>query len=300
MFERVFDVILLTGRTYHHTRASTRAAALSFSSLLGLGPLIALIVIIGTPILGQRDPLLAAKALDRMAHLVAPQIHEYEQLNSAGSSVAPSYNPKLKEIIDGFVTGAHRGTIGTFGAVSLVLIVFLLFGSIENSFNEIWGVRNGRNFFRTILFHLTFLLAGGTLFFSAAALLSVGAFIDVFVQHLPVAAEILRWFLPVTAFAFLAGILALGYRLIPNTHVTWRAAATGALVVTALLLINNFLAFFYLRRVLLTRSLYGSLGVVPVLMIGLYVFWLFVLIGGHISFAVQNVTPAAKDGRFSP
>jgi hypothetical protein len=41
--------------------------------------------------------------------------------------------------------------------------------------------------------------------------------------------------------------------------------------------------------VLLTRSLFGSLGIIPVLMFGLYVFWLFVLVGGQISYAVQNV-----------
>ncbi|HEY3755346.1 MAG TPA: YihY/virulence factor BrkB family protein [Opitutaceae bacterium] len=297
--ERFLDVILLTGRTYHQTRASTRAAALSFSTLLGLGPLIALIVIIGTPILGQRDPLLAARAISHVVHLIAPQIDQYEQLSNANVAAAPSYNPKLREIIDGFVTGAHRGTVGTFGAVSLVVIVFLLFGTIENSFNEIWGVRHGRSFFRTILFQLTFLLIGGALFFSAAALLSVGAFIDVFIEHLPVAAQIIRWFLPIAAFAFLTAVLTLGYRLIPNTKVTWRSASIGASVVTALLLINNFLAFFYLRRVILTRSLYGSLGVVPILMIGLYVFWLFVLIGGQISFAVQNVPATANSGRFS-
>jgi membrane protein len=298
-FQQVLDVLLRTARSFHHTRASTRAAALSFSSLLGLGPLIALIVIIGTPILGQRDPFLAARALDRLAHLVAPQLHEYEQLNNGGGGTAHAFNPKLKEIIDGFVTGAHRGAIGTFGAVSLLAIVYLLFATIENSFNEIWGVRSGRPFLRAVVFHAAFLLAGGALFFLAAALLSVAAFINVFIAHLPVAGPLFQWFLPIGGFALLAGVLTLGYRLIPHTRVGWGPALTGASVVTGLLLLNNFLAFLYLRRVILTRSLYGSLGVVPVLMIGLYVFWLFVLIGGHISFAVQNTPATSKVGRFT-
>lgn len=299
MVDRFLAILVLTGRTYHQTRASTRAAALSFSSLLGLGPLIALIAIIGTPILGQRDPLIAAKALDRLVHLVVPQIHEYEQLSSARGAAAPSYNPKLMEIIEGFVTGAHRGTIGVFGAVSLLVIVFLLFDSIENSFNEIWAVRTGRSFFGTILFHLAFLFVGSVLFFSAAAMLSVSAFLSVFIEHFPFASHVFRWIAPLVAFTLLAGVLTFGYRVIPNTRVRWSAALTGACVVTGLLLINNFLAFLYLRRVLITRSLYGSLGVVPILMIGLYVFWLFVLIGGHISFAVQNAPPTSKVGRFS-
>jgi membrane protein len=77
--------------------------------------------------------------------------------------------------------------------------------------------------------------------------------------------------------------------VIPNTRVYWRAALVGALVVAALLMLNNFLAFLYLRRVIMEESLYGSLGILPVLMVGLYIFWLYVLIGGQISYAVQNV-----------
>jgi membrane protein len=77
--------------------------------------------------------------------------------------------------------------------------------------------------------------------------------------------------------------------VIPNTHVRWRAALTGALVVALLMTANNFLQFLYLKRVILTKSLFGSLGIVPVLMFGLYIFWLFVLVGGQISYAVQNV-----------
>ncbi len=49
------------------------------------------------------------------------------------------------------------------------------------------------------------------------------------------------------------------------------------------------MAFFYVRRVVLTQNLYGQLAVPLVLMLGLWVFWLYVLIGGVISYAVQNV-----------
>ena len=84
-------------------------------------------------------------------------------------------------------------------------------------------------------------------------------------------------------------LLTLVYRVIPNTRVFWRAAFAGALVVTALMLFNNFVALLYVRRVILTKSLYGSLALPIVLMLGLYIFWLYLLIGGVISYAIQNV-----------
>jgi len=84
-------------------------------------------------------------------------------------------------------------------------------------------------------------------------------------------------------------MLTLVYRVIPNTHVFWRAAFAGGFVVAALLMLNNFVGFFYVRRVIQTQDLYGKLAVPLVLMLGLYIFWLYVLVGGVISYAVQNV-----------
>jgi membrane protein len=58
--------------------------------------------------------------------------------------------------------------------------------------------------------------------------------------------------------------------------------------VVILLYLNNLMAFLYLRNVSLNQSLFGALGVLPVLMFGLYIFWLIVLLGGQITYATQN------------
>ena len=82
----------------------------------------------------------------------------------------------------------------------------------------------------------------------------------------------------------LSAVLATFYRFIPNTLVTWRASFIGAFVALFLIGGNNAMAFaFYSNRVSLYRSLCGSLAIVPVLMFGMYIFWLFVLIDGCVS-----------------
>jgi membrane protein len=206
-------------------------------------------------------------------------------------------NPQLVAMINGFIRGARSSTAGVVGALSLVVIVLLLFKSIEDAFNEIWGVRRGRSLLRRVAFYWCFLTLAGLLFFASVEVLGTGSFFNAVVARLPFGAEILhlvRWSLPVFSFALLVVVLATFYRTIPNTRVRWGAAATGALAVALLLTANNFLQFLYLKRVLLTKSLFGSLGIIPVLMFGLYIFWLIVLIGGQISYAVQNV-----DARYS-
>jgi membrane protein len=174
---------------------------------------------------------------------------------------------------------------------SLILIVLLLFKSIEDAFNDIWGVRLGRSLLMRIVFYWTTLTLGAVLFFSILTLLGVSAAVNVF-QQPPGGSDLqalLRWMLPAFALPLLVGFLTLVYRVIPNTHVFWRAAFVGAVVVAALLLLNNVVALLYVKRVVLERSLYGSLAIFPVFMLGLYIFWLYVLIGGVISYAVQNV-----------
>jgi membrane protein len=78
------------------------------------------------------------------------------------------------------------------------------------------------------------------------------------------------------------------YKFIPNTNVGWWPSLAGATIVVLLINLNNFLAFLYIKNVTLNESLYGKLAVPLVLTIGLYIFWLILLVGGQITYAIQN------------
>lgn len=284
----VLRVISITITAVFESRIASRAAALSFSSLLGLGPLIAIAVLVAGFVLGKNDSTLVADTLNRMIKVVAPQIAQYERLTQTTNEV----NPQLVDVINNIITASRSSSAGALGIFSLLLIVLLLFKSIEDTFNDIWGVRQGRSFLTRIVLYWTILTLGAILFFSAVALLGAGTFVSVFMEKLPAGIENLKalgWLIQLFSFSLLTLMLTIFYRVIPNTHVFWRTAFVGGLVVSALLLGNNFVAFFYVKRVVLEKSLYGSLAIVPVLMLGLYVFWLYVLIGGTVSYAFQNV-----------
>jgi membrane protein len=338
-FYAVLRVISITVSGLFENKTASRAAALSFSSLLGLGPLVAIVVLVAGFVLDKNDPHVAVNALHRVITFIAPSISEYEKLSDQGKapplpeaksdvvsaamlkihpaaadtslnpaatpapnpSAAPAHAPPpgkvavnedLVQLINGFIAGSHSGTAGVVGALTLIIIVLQLFTSIENAFNEIWGVRRGRSLLMRVVFYWTVLTLGAVLFFAAVAALGASAFLNVFIEHLPLGANLLGLLvalLPSLSVVVLILVLMLFYRFIPNTRVFWRAAFIGALVVAGLLVLNNYLAFFYFRRVLINKSLYGSLGILPMLMFGLYIFWFFVLVGGQLSYAVQNV-----------
>lgn len=290
----VLRTAAITWTAFSKNRVLSRAADLSFSSLLGLAPLIALAVLLGGFLLGDSaDPRFIAAKLGELLEQVAPPLR---QLNAADPGAgAAAVNPEVVEFISAAITSARSGSAGVVGVLSLIGIVLLLFKSIEDAFNDIWGIHQGRSVLMRVVFYWTLLTLGAVLFFAAIALLGAGTALAVFqdsVRRLPGGADLLsavRWSLPAISLTSLAVVLTLFYRVIPNTRVLWRAALVGGLVVTGLLLLNNYIAFLYVKRVLLTKSLYGHLSVLPVLMIGLYIFWLYILIGAAISYAVQNV-----------
>jgi len=282
-FYAVLRMISITITGINETRAMSRAAALSFSTLLGLGPLIGLAALVAGFAIGKNNPDLVAHKIGDLLRFLAPSVSEYEQ---------NSVNPELVNLINNFIAGTRHSAGGALSVLSIIVVVLMLFTSIEKVFNDIWGVRRGRSWLLRIVFYWTILTLGAVVFFGAVGALSAATFVGFFRENLHLThgmTEALTLVLPAFSVVVLVGILTLFYRYIPNTQVLWRAAITGAVVVAVLLVANNLLAFFYLRRVDFTRSLYGSLGMLPILMFGLYVFWLFVLVGGQISYAVQNV-----------
>ncbi len=293
-------------------KVAARAAALSYSSLLGLGPLVAIAVLISGFALGDRDPALAANGVNSVINFIAPQIGQYQkaltdeqsrhapatlQSNAADPAAGmarPAADPEMVKLINNFIANSRSGsgTAGVVGLIALLIIVILLFTSVEKTFNDIWGVRRGRNWVTRIIYYWAVITIGALVFFTSLTLFSAGTLFEIYAAKMPFQKELA----PLYALLFRSGsalllilILTFFYRLIPNTRVKWRAALIGAVVVTVLLFLNNYLAFLYFRNVVSTNRLYGAVGILPILMLGLYVFWFFVLVGGQVTYAVQNV-----------
>jgi membrane protein len=282
--------IALTG--IRETRLLSRAAALSYSSLLGIGPLIAIAVLVAGTVLQNTDTASVVDRINQAIRFVAPQVEQLEQSSSpAGDGAKQAVDQMLGDLLTRFIEGSRSGALGVAGALMLVVIVIQLFISIEESFNNIWGVRRGRPLLLRIVFYWTAVTLGAVLTLAALSLLSASTLSGLF-ANVPWGVELhaaLRWSGPLVAFGTLVVLLTCFYRFIPNTNVLWLPSLVGALVVVVLLFANNYLAFFYLKSVLRSQSLFGPLSILPVLMAGMFVFWVIVLLGGQITYAVQNV-----------
>ena len=106
-----------------------------------------------------------------------------------------------------------------------------------------------------------------------------------FIIQNPIASRLTFQFLPVIVLCL---TFALFYMLMPNTKVRWKAALAGGLVGAILFYLNNLVSVLYVSRVVSNSKIYGSLGLVPVFMIGLYFSWLILLFGAQVAYAFQN------------
>ncbi|MBD5780747.1 YihY/virulence factor BrkB family protein [Pelagicoccus sp. NFK12] len=283
-------VIAITLSGLKENRLLARAAALSFSSLLGLGPMIALAVLLSGFVLNQAEPGMAQDTIERIVSYIAPQVSLTEGEATADES-------SLSKLISDFITASQSGAVGIGGALVLGVIVIQLFITIEDAFNDIWGVSKGRKLMTRIVLYWTVITLGTVLVFAGIAL-AVTKLIELnnqfiaFTEGLPGSETVNSWLsvygAKIGGFLLLSTLLAAFYRFIPNTQVEWKAAFVGGLFSVSCFAANNAFAFLYVERVAMQRTLYGSLSILPVLMIGLFTFWMCLLLGGRLSFAVQN------------
>ncbi len=199
-------------------------------------------------------------------------------------------NPEVVKFIDKMIKNARSGKVGAFGLAILVFICIQLIITIENTFNSIWGVRRGRSLSQRVVMYWA-IISLGTLVGLTAGTLFSAATLARMIDDLPDGLQFLQLhgLVPhVVSFLLVAGLLAIFYRFIPNTTVRWRPALLGGFVATLFLTLNNFLSFLYVSKVISSQSFYGSIGIFPVLMFGLYIFWLLILLGGQLTYAVQN------------
>ena len=279
----ILRVLTLTWQGLRRNKIPVQAAALTFYSLIGIGPLIALgIMISGFALEKGSEEVVLQKIYEVIAY-AAPQI----ALEAGGDN---KMEEQMLGMINQFSEAASSGTFGAVGLIMLFVIGLQVLSSIEGSFNTLWGVSQGRKLGERIVTYWTFISLGAVLGTLAATLRIVNEVVSR-METLPMGELLAALFLflsPIIIFIMIVSLLAVFFRFIPNTQVKWGPAFCGSVVVVLLLHLYNMLSFLYVDRVVQTNSLYGSVGIIVILMLGLYIFWLLILLGGQVTYAVQN------------
>ena len=189
--------------------------------------------------------------------------------------------------IHGFIQNIRSGTVGVTGMLLLIAVAIRMLSSIEDTFNDIWGVARGRSWAKRIWQYWGVITLGPILLAIAAGLSGGGHFqaTKEMITQMPIFGGLVFKLLPL---AVLWLTFTLVYEVVPNTKVHFGAAIIGGIIAGSLWHLNNVFGFLFVSRVFSNRKIYGSLFLLPVFMAGIYLSWVILLFGAQVAYAFQN------------
>ena len=297
---------VLVWRSFVRNRCPVRASALAYGTLLALIPMLAVVMSISSGLLKKEGEAGIEKFIEKFVAKVSgagsestpAEPAEIDTNKNADAPASSNQKDKIAETqkkvasyINEFIQNTRSGALGVTGSVLLIFAAISMLSRIEETFNDIWGVARGRSWFMRVVLYWGVLSLAPILLMVALGL-ATGPHLEAtkkLLTTLPLVGYFLIKFgfqlLPVLVLCLTFGAF---YMLMPNTRVHWRAALFGGLMAGLLFHLNNMVSVLYVSRVVSNSKIYGSLGLVPVFMIGVYLSWLILLFGAQVAYAFQN------------
>lgn len=271
-------ILNLVVKGFIDNRCLLLASALTYTSLLSLVPLLALMfsILKGLGVQNRLEPILL------------------EQL-SAGSE-------EIVSQIIGYIDRTNVGTLGALGLVGLIVTAISVIGNIELSLNRIWGVQRPRSLGRKFSDYLSVLLTFPILMVAAIGLTSsiqsttvVRAIVQIpGMSYLLLLLALLGpYFLIWIALTFL-------YSYLPNTNVPLSSAFFGAAIAGTLWQLTQWGYVHFQIGMARYNAIYGAFAQLPIFLVWLYTSWIVVLLGAVIAFAHQHIKTYRKEGIGKP
>ena len=290
-----YDLGKYGARALRRDKAPQMASALAFRTLFALFPVVVVSTVL-VKALGGTDHFkpLVRNVIDSLGlsnvefippNTPTPGSPEISPVDQALVPTPVNLGPWLEDL----VASASQYNLSALGWVGMAVVIFSaiwLMMSIENSFNVIYGAPEGRSWAKSVPMYWL-VLTMSPVFIGVTFYLDqkFGTFIqDIHTFKWTLSALKLIWGFCV-AWVFMFGI----YKLVPNTLVSSRAALAGGFVAALSLQILKSSLGAYFENAVSLKSLYGSLGLIPVFMFWLYLLWLMLLFGLEVSATVQTL-----------
>ncbi|WP_317899771.1 YihY/virulence factor BrkB family protein [Aurantibacillus circumpalustris] len=258
-------IFALAFKGFMEDKCFTYSTALTFYTLFSIVPVLALIFAI-------------AKGFGFEKNLQEQILQNYSEYSDILTNAFVYANSML--------SNAKGGVIAGFGIVLLLWSVMQLLVNIETSFNDVWDVKQGRNWIRKITDYLTIMLVGPLLLIVSGG---ISIAIQTQIGNMHLLGFIATFFVNLLAYGLIVGVFTFLYRVMPNTKVKIKPAFIAAIIAT---LLFEFVAWGYIRfQVGANRlnAIYGGFAALPLFLIWVQYSWYIVLFGAELSYAYQNV-----------
>ncbi len=244
----------LAAKLSYQGQFSYRAAALAFTTLLSLVPMVSicLYVIAKFP--------------------VFPTIHSLTR-NYLVTIFLPSSSEEIMAYLTDFAQ--HAAQLPAFSILFLFLTSLIMATAIDQSMHHLWqnGVKS-----KSLISYLGYAL----IILLMPVFIELGAIVNyliIFVFKFLSVVKIIGFAAPLIINSL---ILFLLYTLTSSMRVKWRDVFVGGLFAALLLEVAKFVFTFYILQLSNYQALYGPLAVLPAFLIWIYIFWMIVFYGALI------------------
>ena len=235
-------------------------AALSFATLLGLVPMIA----VGVGLMSHL-PYSAGMSAALEKFLLANLLPE-----KAGVVIA--------KYLGQFAHRAERVTLIGIGALAVTALMQML--TIEHAFNAIWKIKAHRPLLRRIAMHAVALLLGPIVFGASLAFISFLASASFGLVNEPIWASAV--FFRVLPVVFMAALFALLYWAVPNRPIARGDALAGGVLAAFGFVAMQRLFGLYIANFPAYTVMYGAFSVIPIFLVWIYLSWGVILLGALV------------------
>jgi membrane protein len=264
----VLKKLLLAIRFFTAKRVMQKASALTYSMLLAIVPIMAVVFAI-------------ARGFG------------YNKYIEVWFRDAFQSQPQAADIIIGFVNSylvhTQSGVFLGVGLVFMLYTVLMLVSNVEDAFNEIWQVKKPRSIFRTFtdylamffLFPIIIVLTSGISIFMATVANSLPNFL--------LLGPFVRWLIDLLPYVLMSGMFIALYIFMPNTRVRLKSALVPGILAGIAM---QGLQIFYIHSQMFLSSynaIYGSFAALPLFMLWVQISWTICLFGAELCYTNQNL-----------
>ncbi len=265
-------IIVLAVRGFAEDKCKFRASALTFYSLLSIVPVIAMMFGI-------------AKGFGLEKKIEAELMQKMQGQEKVAENIIAFSNSFLENTSGGFIAG--------IGVAFLFWTIIKVLGNIENSFNDIWGVKVPRRLGRKFSDYLSIMLiCPFLLVMASSATVAISSQVREIIKESPilsVVAPLILLSLRLLPYCTIWIAFTFVFIFMPNTKVSIKSGFLAGIVAGTIFQIAQWGYINFQIGVAKYNAIYAGFAALPFFLIWLQISWLVILFGAELSFAHQNV-----------
>ena len=258
----------LSVRSFLNSETQSRAAALTYHTILAIVPALAMLFAIGRGFGFQ--------------NIIQSHFFKLLPINQESANAIIGF-------VDSYLAQSSEGLFVGVGIVMLLWTIISLMNNVEGACNAIWCIKHGRNLWRKAADYTAMLLILPILMVCACGL---QIFLSTALQNfmdIQFMTPLVETFLQILSYIVTWFFFTAVYTLIPYAKVKLKNAMIAGVISGTAFLILQWIFVSGQMYVARYNAIYGSFAFLPLLLIWVQLSWVVILSGCVISYSAQNI-----------